>query len=320
MARVFFSYSHDDEQYRDQLEKHLATLRHQGLIESWHDRRILAGSDFAHEIDQQLDQCEVILLLVSASFIASSYCYGLEMRRALERHAAGTAHVVPVIVRPCDWHNTPLGKLLAAPRDGKPIVTWSNYDEAYADVARQVRAVVEQSSGSAVGKHPRHTRLSAAPASVAVPAMPTSPRSSNLRLRKEFTDADQDHHLHQAFDFLAQFFDSSLQELQQRHTDIKCGYRRIDANTFTATIYRNGARTAECAIILGGGFRQGSISFSYDASARGSSFNESLSVAHDDQSLYLKPLGMSMHGNDRAKLTFEQAAEMSWGLLISRLQ
>lgn len=319
MARVFFSYSHDDEQYRDQLEKHLATLQHQGLIESWHDRRILAGSDFAHEIDQQLDQCDVILLLVSASFIASNYCYGIEMQRALERHAAGTAHVVPVIVRPCDWRNTPLGALNAAPRDGKPIVTWSNYDEAYTDVVRQVRAVVEQISGSGTGKHARRVPPAAAPAPT-TPAASTLPRSSNLRLRKEFTDADQDQYLHQAFDFLAQFFDGSLQELQQRHSDIKCSYRRVDANTFTATIYRNGTRTTECSITLGGGFRQGSIAYSTDASARGNSFNESLSVAHDDQSLYLKPLGMSMHGNDRAKLTFEQAAEMYWDLLISRLQ
>ncbi|WP_139101196.1 TIR domain-containing protein, partial [Acinetobacter baumannii] len=64
MAKVFFSYSHDDEAYRDQLEKHLALLRHEGLIESWHDRRILAGADLNQVIDDQLNQADVILLLV----------------------------------------------------------------------------------------------------------------------------------------------------------------------------------------------------------------------------------------------------------------
>src|SRR6185503_16598921 len=98
MAKVFFSYSHDDEQYRDQLEKHLALLKREGLVESWHDRRIRAGSPLAQEIDQQLERADVVLLLVSASFLASDYCYSIEMQRAMERHAAGEATVIPVIV------------------------------------------------------------------------------------------------------------------------------------------------------------------------------------------------------------------------------
>ena len=105
MARVFFSYSHDDETFRDQLEKHLAMLKHQGLIESWHDRRISAGSSFEEAIDRELDAADVILLLVSSSFLASAYCYSREMVRAMARHATGAARVVPVIVRPCDWHS-----------------------------------------------------------------------------------------------------------------------------------------------------------------------------------------------------------------------
>src|SRR4051812_26495644 len=113
MPRLFFSYAHEDEQYRDQLEKHLASLRHEGLIDAWHDRRILAGAQFGAEIDAQLEKADVILLLVSASFLASSYCYGIEMKRALERNADGSATVIPVIVRPCDWQKSPLGGLLA---------------------------------------------------------------------------------------------------------------------------------------------------------------------------------------------------------------
>lgn len=315
MARVFFSYSHDDEQYRDQLEKHLAALKHQGLIESWHDRRILAGSDFDNEIDAQLERADVILLLVSASFIDSRYCYGIEMRRALERHNQGLAQVIPVIVRPCDWQSTPLRGLLAAPRDGKAITTWANFDEAYADVARQVRAVVEKRTNVLA-----ETVGLVEPVVQAHPPTRALPRSSNLRLRKEFTDADKDMFLHKSFDFLAQFFEGSLQELQQRHADIECRYRRVDANTFTATVFRGGKKEAECSIVLGGAFRDGGITYSNNATSRGNSFNESLSVGHDDQTLFLKPMGMSFRGTREDKLSDEQAAEYYWEMLIASLQ
>ena len=317
MAKVFFSYSHDDEQYRDQLEKHLASLRHQGLIDSWHDRRILAGTEIDQEIDQQLEEADVILLLISASFLASRYCYGVEMRRAMGRHAAGEATVIPVIVRPCHWQSSPFGSLLAVPRDGKPITTWANFDEAYTDVAQQVRNVVESgtSSRAARARPPDSSREE-----TAAPAARALPRSSNMRLQKTFTEAEKDGFLHQAFEFLAQFFEGSLQELQARHPDVECRYRRVDANTFTATIYRGGTKQAECAVNLGGGFRHGGITYSSDASSRGSSFNEDLSVHHDDQMLFLKPLGTSFHGSSEHKLSIQQAAEHYWEMLISSMQ
>jgi len=223
MARLFFSYSHDDELHRDQLEKHFAALKHEGLIESWHDRRILAGANLDAAIDQHLEQADVVLLLVSASFIASRYCYGIEMTRALQRQSRGEVKVVPVIVRPCDWQNTPLGQLMAAPRDGKAITTWSNIDEAYADVARQLRSVVE-ALGSA--DHQLAVPLAVPVGMNVQPAgLSSPPRSSNLRLKKEFTEADKDDYLQQAFDFMARFFEGSLQELQQRHPDVDCRFQ-----------------------------------------------------------------------------------------------
>jgi hypothetical protein len=319
MAKVFFSYSHDDEEYRDQLEKHLAALKRQGLIESWHDRRISAGAEIDDAIDKNLEEADVILLLVSASFIASEYCYGVELQRGLERHRAGEVTVIPVIVRPCDWHKLPFGTLKAVPRDGKPITTWPNFDEAYADITREVRAVVEakpQQKSSAAARDQGHQ-----PRKPAFEPAPSKARSSNLRLRKEFTEADKDDFLHKAFDFIAEFFEASLRELQGRNPGIECRYRRVDSNSFTATIYRGGKRRAECAINLGGGFRRGGITYSADASSRGTSYNEELTVEHDDQTLYLKPLlAMAFHGAHEAKLTMEQAAEYYWEKLIESLQ
>lgn len=143
---VFFSYSHKDQGLRDQLETQLSLLKHEGLISSWHDRKIGAGEEWAGKIDEHLTTSRVILLLVSADFIASSYCYDIEMKRALERHNAGEALVIPIILRFCDWHNAPFGKLQALPTDGKPIIgrDWHNLDEALYDVAKGIRKAIEK--------------------------------------------------------------------------------------------------------------------------------------------------------------------------------
>jgi hypothetical protein len=119
MASIFFSYSHKDETLRDELEKHLAMLRREGAITAWHDRRIAAGENFGNAIDEALESAGIILLLVSSDFLSSDYCYSVEMKRALERHERGEATVIPIILRPCDWHSAPFGKLLALPTDGK---------------------------------------------------------------------------------------------------------------------------------------------------------------------------------------------------------
>src|SRR6218665_3352349 len=138
MASVFFSYSHKDEGLRDQLETHLALLKNQGLIDAWYDRRIIAGDEVDDAIFSKLETADIILLLVSADFLSSPYCYSREMMRAMERHEAGEARVIPVILRHCVWTGAPFGKLMAAPRDGKPVTAWPDRDEALADVARQV--------------------------------------------------------------------------------------------------------------------------------------------------------------------------------------
>jgi hypothetical protein len=142
LTKVFFSYSHADETLRDQLEKQLAVMKRQSVIETWHDRRIGAGRDFGSAIDEHVDADNIILLLVSPDFLASDYCYDREMERAMARHHAGDAIVIPVILRPCDWHGAPFGKLQATPLDGKPITLWSDRDEAFLQVARAIREAV----------------------------------------------------------------------------------------------------------------------------------------------------------------------------------
>ena len=141
-VRIFYSYSHDEEKYCRRLDTHLSVLRRQGLIDGWHYRRILAGQNWNDEIDQHFEQSQIILLLISASFIASDYCYGRELKRALELHDDGRATVIPVIVRPVDWMNLPFSKLQALPTDGKPVTKWHDQEEAWADITQGIREVI----------------------------------------------------------------------------------------------------------------------------------------------------------------------------------
>src|SRR5438105_4373420 len=143
---VFYSYAHKDEALRNELEKHLSILHRRGLISSWHDRQIVAGTDWAESIDTHLETASLILLLVSSDFLASDYCYGIEMKRALERHQANEARVIPILLRPVDWDGAPFAHLQALPTGAKAITTWSNQDEAFTSVAAGIRRAIEDLS------------------------------------------------------------------------------------------------------------------------------------------------------------------------------
>ncbi len=140
---VFFSYSHKDEELRKKLEVHLTLLKRQGKIRAWSFRQILAGQEWENKIDENLAAADVILLLVSPDFLASDYCWDVEMKRALERHEAGTARVIPIILRSVDWSQAPFAKLQALPRDARAVMSWPNLDEAFHNVAQGLRAAIE---------------------------------------------------------------------------------------------------------------------------------------------------------------------------------
>lgn len=121
-VEVFLSYAPEDESLCLELEKHLSLLKREGLIAIWHKRQIVAGTNWTKEIDQHLSTASVILLLLSANFVASDYSYGVEMQRAMQRHEANEARVIPVVLHSMDnWQNTPFGKLAALPSNGKPL-------------------------------------------------------------------------------------------------------------------------------------------------------------------------------------------------------
>ncbi|HYO62905.1 MAG TPA: toll/interleukin-1 receptor domain-containing protein, partial [Pyrinomonadaceae bacterium] len=142
-VEVFCSYSHRDEDLRKELDKHVKILERRGVVNVWHDRRIGAGDEWKREIDEHLESADVILLLVSPDFIASDYCYDVETKRAVERHDAGEACVIPVFLRPVNWKGAPFGKIQGLPTDAKPVTSWTNHDEAFVIVSEGIERAVE---------------------------------------------------------------------------------------------------------------------------------------------------------------------------------
>jgi tetratricopeptide (TPR) repeat protein len=143
-ALVFYSYHENDRDLRDLLNKHLAILERQQLIKGWHDRDIRAGTEWKSIVNEHLNAAQIILLLISADFIASDYRYSIEMKRALERHYSGEAFVLPVLLRPYDIKGPPFNQLDFLPENREAITRWPDIDEAFQEVAKGIRKVVEE--------------------------------------------------------------------------------------------------------------------------------------------------------------------------------
>jgi predicted helicase len=145
--KVFSISAQEDAALRKKLDAHLSVLQREGLISMWQEQELAAGSSWAAEIERQLGQAQIILLLVSAAFLASDDGYGQGMRVALERQAAGEAVVIPVLLRPVDWQAAPFAHLAVLPKNGRPVAQWPTRDAALLDVAQGIRVVVEQLTG-----------------------------------------------------------------------------------------------------------------------------------------------------------------------------
>lgn len=151
---IFLSYSHADEELMNQVREQLMIYDRQRQICKWWDRKLLAGTSIEGEIAKRLAYSDIILLFISSSFIASDFCYDIEMQQALRQHEEGRSVVVPVILRVCEWQSAPFGELLALPTDGRPLTTWPNRDEAAKNVADGVMRIVADLQKKSAGQSP----------------------------------------------------------------------------------------------------------------------------------------------------------------------
>lgn len=142
--RLFYSYAHEDRELQEEVRKYLRMLEREGLIVGWDDRMIGAGSEWDGQILEALERADVILLLVSADFLASDYCWDVEMKRALVRHNAREALVIPVILRPCPWQNAPFARIQCLPSEARPVVLWDPREQGYLNIAEGLREALEK--------------------------------------------------------------------------------------------------------------------------------------------------------------------------------
>lgn len=169
-VKVFISYAHEDEPYKDKLMTSLANLKRQGFVSAWEDRQIPAGGEWDKHIKTELNEADIILLLISMDFIASEYCFDVEVTRAIERHndPNDNARVVPIIVRHADWQDTAFAALQALPKGARPISTWDDKDAAYLDIVNQLKSLIREMRGEG-GATPVAAPAAAVPSSAPQP-------------------------------------------------------------------------------------------------------------------------------------------------------
>ena len=142
-ANIVTSYAHVDEDLKTELDTYLKVLKRSSKIQSWNDRCLIAGQEWKAEIMDALEKANIILLLISIDFNSSDFIWDKELASAMKRHEAGTAHVVPVILRRCDWSKMPYAKLQALPRNAKPVTEYANRDEAFTEIAHGIESLVD---------------------------------------------------------------------------------------------------------------------------------------------------------------------------------
>lgn len=301
--RAFISYSHHDEGALKRLHTHLAMLRREGRIDTWFDREILAGSELDTEIAEQLETCELFLLLVSPDFLDSRYCFELEMQRALARHDAGEARVVPIIVEPCDWPATPLRRLKVLPRDGKPVSEWTNQNNAYLDVVQELRRIFEaEKGGSAPGISEEITAT----------AMQRG-GARRYRVKRDFDAIDRSEFGDSAFAAIRQYFEHATNEINTianlrgrfvflSPTSFGCTIvnRARDHGTAHITVHRRSGSSGLCEIY-----------YSFVESAPTNTANGGFNIEADEYELHLTSMMMGT-GRERERLTSHSAAEQLW--------
>ncbi|MGV8982819.1 toll/interleukin-1 receptor domain-containing protein [Clostridium sp.] len=140
---VFLSYCHKDEEYKNKLESHFVMLKRNGIITTWDDRKIIPGQNLNEEINKNLLSADIIILIISVDFLNSTYCFDKEMTKALEMNTLNQARVIPVIVRPCDWLDSPFKDLEALPSDGISISKSADKDEAFLEVVTGIKEVIK---------------------------------------------------------------------------------------------------------------------------------------------------------------------------------
>jgi hypothetical protein len=300
--KLFISYSHVDAKALERLHKHLAVLRQDGLVDTWYDRAVLAGSKIDKEIAAELESADVFIALASPDFLDSKYCIEREMARAIDREKQGTIRIIPVIVEPCDWQHSPLGEFKAVPRDGKAVSEWTNPNSAFLDVVNEIRRVVEQ-------RQEAPQRQQRAPLS----GKPTR----NYRVKKDFDEVDKVEFRDASFEQICRYFEDATAEINTVE-GIKARFSRT-ADSFNASIINKGLQRGVAHLTLhrgGGRHSMADIYFSWQENADKNSYNGSLQITNNGYELFW---GLSDFTTGDDLLTAKAVAEILWNQFLERV-
>ena len=312
--KVFLSYSHKDEGYKEALETHLALLKRQGLVTTWNDRRITPGQDWSNQISDNLETSDIVLILVSADFIASDYCYSIEMQRAYELHTQERLTLIPVVLRFCDWHSAPFGSIQGLPKDARPVDSFSKHDEAYLQVAMVLRELAEQK-----GEEKPAVKFNVVSGGEQI-VRQSDRRSSNLHVRRTPSDLDRRNFVNEGFRTICEYVLASADELQSRNPDVKVVSER-SARDLAMSLFFGGELKSECRMWRADEYGSETIRYSTGQSS-GNSWNGEFRVTIEDDQLAFSSMASfssySARGKDR--LFAEDCAEEFWSEIMAPLQ
>jgi len=308
VATAFLSYSHADEKALERLHKHLAVLKRDGTLPTWSDHAIVAGDKIDSVIIDQLERSHVFLALVSPDYLASQYCYEKEFARALELASMGRMRIVPVILEPCDWLSSPFKDFAALPKDGQPISSFINPNNAYLNVVTGLRRIIE-STGQETG--------------IPIDGIHLPGQSRRPRIKQDFDSIQRTEYADRAFATIREYFRASCAELAQVGDDLRARFEEMSGTAFTCTVVNRAKRQGGEAHITVqnrksriSGF--GDISYANQRYAEDIA-NGSIRVNCDDYQLFLSMDNYATSsGRDSGKTTPEQAAEALWSEFVGR--
>ncbi|WP_424494124.1 toll/interleukin-1 receptor domain-containing protein [Salinimicrobium sp. GXAS 041] len=304
--KAFISYSHFDENHLNHLHKHLAQLERDKSLDAWTDNEILAGSKIDEKVAAALLDSDLFLALLSPDYINSNYCYEKEFQKALEMQERDELIIVPIIVEPCDWLNTPFKKFKALPKDGKAISEWSNTNTALLNIIQNLRMLI-------VGTDTNHSPQ---------PGHKTSP-TRNYKIQRDFDSIQKMDFLEETFSKMKVHLKKNIEELNLLN-NIQAKIVKENKNTFQAILVNRNKINSESMLSITTdekmaipriSFGNSNFNISYSTGEkRQQHFNNTFSLANDEYDMFWE--NSSVHsfsyGQEKERLTERDMVDQIW--------
>ena len=308
---AFISYAHADEKRLERLHKHLVMLRRDGSLQAWSDHAIIPGDNVGQTISVALAQSSLFIALVSPDYLASNYCYEKKFQRALQLQAEGRLRIAALILKPCDWLNSPFSEILVLPKDGKPVSEWTNENTACLNAVEGIRRALAASP-------------SPGPEAAAEAGGTTvSGTARRVRVKQQFDAIQKAEYAEAAFRTIQTYFKNACAELHEASDQIRARFEPMGSTAFTCTVVnralmRNGEAHITVRHARGGRMHVGDLSFVYQAHAEAGTSNGWMSVKADDYNLFLNAMIDGLGRSRDEKVTPEQAAERLWNNFVTQ--